>query len=156
MHTFRLLVLLIFFISVIIIIQSLHIPSEKIKRSILPAETKNTQPSSPTLSGKTTIDQIDSLNDDWHELIYPNSEIETMSIQTIALHSGDAANVVAQWYKEKLTQLSYTSKNFTQTTNNGIRSYSYSVGNKTHSIILTIEKKEEDEDTKITLVKSVK
>lgn len=69
---------------------------------------------SPTLKAKTIEDQ-----EEYQQLIYPDSKIVEKSNQAITLTSSDNPDVITAWYKERIKEMGIKSTAFSQTNTNG-------------------------------------
>lgn len=142
MNTFKVLIILLLLLGIMLFIEKQYIsPLQKTQGETLGVEKSpsitSKNPPSPTMTPTSTlaptiIESAPSLTsiltptpppiniqNNTSSFIYPNSNQIGQDGNAITLESNDSANIITDWYKEKIKSIGMKATSFVQTSTNG-------------------------------------
>lgn len=85
---------------------------------------------------------------------YPGSEVVNVSSSTLKIQSSDDAQVITNWYKDKIEQLGFNAKSLTKTSTNGVVLNNISAAKPGEKITISIKKDQNESNVLITVDRS--
>lgn len=83
--------------------------------------------------------------------IYPGAQVITETKSRLELQSGDDSGKITQWYKEKINELGFNAKSFSQTNTNGVVLNKLTAAKPGDKIEVTIKKDQTQSNVSITV-----
>lgn len=83
--------------------------------------------------------------------IYPGSNVLSSSPSKIEMQSKDDATKITNWYKDKIRELNFNAKSFSQTSTNGVIFNKLSAAKPEEKIEITIKKDQNTSNVSITV-----
>jgi len=101
----------------------------------------------PTITPSSTQNSSTTLTD----FIYPNANINAQSETSLTLSASDDAQVITDWYKNKIKELGMNTRSFVQTKTNDNVNNVLSAAKGSDEIKVTITKKAGDQQVSIVV-----